>query len=98
MLKVAGKSGKAPSLSGSGGGDGVLGGSQSSYGGGPGSGGSSGPGSGRGPTIVWNQYGPMVGTMQDLARTLVGVTNQMAQSGQLKVVATTALTNGPKQT
>jgi uncharacterized membrane protein YgcG len=85
------------------GGAGSGGGSSDRYGAGGGGGssttggGAAGPGS-HGPTIIWHQIGPMVGTMQDLARTLTSVTNQLAQSGQLKVVATTALTNGPKVT
>jgi hypothetical protein len=74
-------------------------GSQASYTGGPGGGGGRAPGSsGREPTIIWTQYGPLGGNLQDFARTLVGVQNQLAQSGRLKVVATTALTNGPKLT
>jgi hypothetical protein len=76
-----------------------TGGNQSSYTGGPSGGarGGGGGGSGHGPTIIWHQYDP-TGNMADFARTLAGVQNQLVGSGQIKVVATNALTNGPKQT
>lgn len=81
------------------------GGNQSSYGGsGPGGGGGSGPGGGgsgsgsRGPTVILNQYGPMVGSMADLAKAMVPVLNQLGTSGQVRLTAYNALTNGAKQT
>lgn len=88
--------------SGGGGGGGgsasATGGNQSTYGGAPGTGGPSpGGGGGGGATIVWNQYGPSVGTMNDFARGLVPVLNQLGTSGQVRLVAYKALTNGPKQ-
>lgn len=96
FAEAAGTASKASSSGGAGGNQSSYGDSPGSGGGGSGTGG--GGGGGRGPTIVWNQNGPMVGTMADLARTLVGVQNALVGSGQLKVIATNALTNGPKQT
>ncbi len=101
---AAGAAGAAiPSGGGGGGRSGGPGGNQSSYGGSPGSGGGPSPGgggsgSGHGPTIVLNQYGPMVGTMNDLAKALVPVLNQLGTSGQVRLTAYNALTNGAKQT
>ena len=89
----------------SGGSSANTGGNQSSYGGAPGAGGggggagggAGGGGGSKGPTIIWHQYGP-TGNMADFARTLAGVQNAMVGQGQIKIVATNALTNGPKQT
>jgi hypothetical protein len=86
----------------SGGSSANTGGNQSSYGGAPGAGGGGGGGAGggggsKGPTIIWHQYGP-TGNMADFARTLAGVQNTMVGQGQIKIVASNALTNGPKQT
>lgn len=79
---------------------GSTGGNQSDYSGGPGggSGAGGGGGGGRGPTITLNQYGPMVGTMNDLAKALVNTINQLGTSGQVRLTAYNALTNGAKQT
>jgi hypothetical protein len=82
-----------------GGGGGGGGGSQSSYdvapsgGSGPGGGGSSS----LGPTIIVNHYGPLVGTMQDLAIAIGRVQNTLNLSGQLRSISYNSLTNGPKQ-
>jgi hypothetical protein len=82
-----------------------AGGNQSSYGGSGGGGGvsSASPGGGggsgsRGPTVILNQYGPMVGSMADLAKAMVPVLNQLGTSGQVRLTAYNALTNGAKQT
>ncbi len=93
----------AAAIPGGGGGGGrgsTAGGNQSSYGGSPGSGGpGSGGGSGsRGPNIVMNMYGPLAGSYQDLAKALTPVFNQLGSSGQLRLTAYNALTNGAKQT
>ncbi len=97
FAEAAGTSSKASS---GGGGGGSTGGNQSSYGGSPGSGGpgSGGGGGSRGPSIVLNQYGPMVGTMNDLAKALVNTINQLGTSGQVRLTAYNSLTNGAKQT
>jgi adenylate cyclase class IV len=85
----------------SGGSSANTGGNQSSYGGAPGAGGggggAGGGGGSKGPTIIWHQYGP-TGNMADFARTLAQVQNTMVGQGQIKIVATNALTNGAKQT
>jgi len=78
-------------------------GSQSRYGVGGGGGGSTGigpaqPGGGHGPTIILNTYGPVVGSWADAGKAMANVLSQLAQTGQVKLVATTALTNGPKIT
>jgi hypothetical protein len=78
-------------------------GNQSDYGrgggsSGAGSGGPGQPGSGRGPTIILNQYGPVVGTWADAGKAMANVLNQLTQTGQCKLISTSALTNGPKLT
>ena len=90
-------------VAGSGGGGGHGGGgggaspqSQDRYGGGSGGGGGAGPG--RGPTVIWNQYGPAGGNMQEFGVMVASTLNQLGKSGQVKLTAYNALTNGPKQT
>ena len=78
-----------------------TGGNQSSYGGSPGSGGGGpggGGGGGRGPTIVMNNYGPLAGSYADLGKALTPVLNSLGASGQIRLTAYNALTNGAKQT
>lgn len=95
---IAGSGGGKTGGGGGGGGSSTTGGNQSSYTGGPGGGGGGG-GGGKSPTFIlnWHQFGPP-GNMADFARTLAAVQNQLVGTGQIKVVATNALTNGPKQT
>jgi hypothetical protein len=98
MLKVAGKSGSAGVGGGGGGGSSSRYGADDHGGSSTPGGGAAGPGSGGAkPTIIWHQYGP-TGNMADFARTLAGVQNALVGSGQIKVVATNALTNGAKLT
>jgi len=74
-----------------------TGGNQSRYGGGPGGGGPGGGSGGLNMTLNWHQYGP-TGNMADFARTLSAVQSTLVGQGQIKLVASNALTNGPKQT
>ncbi len=78
-------------------------GSQSRYGVGGGGGGSTGigpaqPGGGRGPLVIWNQYGPAGSNMKAFGVMVGNTLSQLTRTGQVKLVATTALTNGPKIT
>jgi hypothetical protein len=88
---------------GGGGGSASIGGNQSRYGVGDGSSGGgvrgpAQPGGGHGPTIIVNQYGPVVGTWAQAGKAIANVLNQLTQTGQVKLVATNALTSGPKIT
>ena len=57
-----------------------------------------GGGGGRGPTIVMNNYGPLAGSYADLGKALTPVLNSLGASGQIRLTAYNALTNGAKQT
>jgi hypothetical protein len=101
FAEAAGTASKAASATG--GASSATGGNQSSYGGAPGGGaGGGGAGAGsKGATIIWQQTGPIGNCptcMANFARTLAGVQNALVGSGQLKIVATTAITKGPTQT
>jgi hypothetical protein len=97
MFAVAGHSGK----SGGGGSSVGAGGGISGSGAGPG-GGAAGPGrgvggGGHGPTIIWNQYGPTVGSMNEFGKAIANTLNQLGRTGQIYLTAQNASTNGPKQ-
>ena len=101
FAEAAGTASKAASATG--GASSATGGNQSIYTGAPGGGGGEkGAGGGsKGSTIIWQQTGPIGNCptcMANFARTLAGVQNALVGSGQLKIVATTAITKGPTQT
>jgi hypothetical protein len=96
--KIAGTRASSGSSSGGGssyGAGGGISGSGAGPGGG-GGGGSAGPG-GRGPTIIWNQYGPTVGSMNEFGKAIANTLNQLGRTGQIYLTAQNASTNGPKQ-